>query len=545
VTAPNPGTPGQLGAIVYGPFASLGHTYFKDFGPRVGFAYAPEALFGRIRNIVVRGGYSIYYAPLTYSDFGGTFTSGASATPDFKSADNFSPQQSPDLGFPAYTPPSNANDPTLFNGGSPNYVAPQYGKPGMVQNWNLELQKQLAQDLILSVGYVGMHSTRLRSSLAEVNNLNPRYYDLNGTVPVSAVCPQGGTYGPTVLLATYNSCQGAAALANLGVTVPSWMPTLWGSGLQVGQVLKPFPQFNTIGTDGGLENLGQSTYNALLVKLERRFRNGLNLMASYTFSKTLTDADSNYPLFTAFNSGVWAQDSFNLRNNKAVSYQDVPHALVLSYVYELPFGPGKRFINKGGAVGKVIGGWQVSGIQRYQSGAPTVFNCYSATPIPYNSGNICFDRTPGQSFLAPGSSSFNVGNAVLALHAPGSTVSFSCAETVQPTNGYFNCGAFTDPNSVSNIAQRGYAFGNIARTIGNIRSPAYLNEDFSVIKRTTLYESHAIIFRADLLNAFNRHTFAALDGNWSDATFGIPGAGGSGMIVNYPKTVQLSLRYEF
>ena len=73
LTTANPGTPGQPGAYVYGPYASLGNTYFKNFSPRVGFAYSPEALFGRVHNLVVRGGYSIYYAPLTYSDFGLVF----------------------------------------------------------------------------------------------------------------------------------------------------------------------------------------------------------------------------------------------------------------------------------------------------------------------------------------------------------------------------------------------------------------------------------------------------------------------------------------
>ena len=143
----------------------------------------------------------------------------------------------------------------------------------------------------------------------------------------------------------------------------------------LGKFCVPIPQFQSISTDGGLENLGQSTYNAGLVSLERRFRNGLNLMASYTFSKTLTDADSNYPLFTAFNSGVWAQDSFNLKNNKAVSYQDIPQIFVLSYVYELPVGPNKKFLDKKGVVGKIVGGWQISGVQRYQSGSPISFTC--------------------------------------------------------------------------------------------------------------------------------------------------------------------------
>jgi hypothetical protein len=551
LTTANPGAGNTPGAMTYGIFAPLGQTYFKDFGPRIGFAYAPETLFGHLRNTVIRGGYTIYYAPLVYSDFGGSFSNGATASPNFIAADNFTPQQSPDAGFPSYPAPSNVHDPTLFNGSSPNYVAPQYGKPGMVQNWSLEIQHQLAQDLILSVGYVGTHSTRLRSSLAQLNNLNPRYYDLNGNAPA---CGTGATYGPNVLLLPYNSCQGSAAISDLGMTVPSWLPPLYGGSPTVAQVLLPYPQFQSIGTDGGLENLGQSTYEAAMAKLERRFRNGLNLMASYTFSKTLTDADSTYPLFTSFNSNVWAQDSFNLKEDKAVSYQDIPQTFVLSYVYELPIGPSKKFINQGGVIGKIVGGWQISGVQRYQSGSPISFSCGSGdTGIPGNSGNICLERVPGQNWLAPTASSFNGPTEYLLLQKaeaanPTGNYGFGCTGgQVLPPGAvpYFNCAAFEDPNSAANVAQRGYSFGSIPRTVGNIRSALYHNEDFSITKNTKIFESHVIQFRADLLNAFNRHTFANPDSGWNDTTFGIPGGGGSGMIVNAPKTVQFSLRYQF
>jgi hypothetical protein len=550
LSAPNPGTPGQLGALVYGPFATLGNSYFKNFGPRVGFAYAPDALFGHVHNIVVRGGYTIYYAPLVYSDFGGSYTSGTTATPNFQAVDNFTPQQSPDAGFPTYAPPSNNHDPALQNGQTPNYVAPQYGKPGMVQNWNLEIQHQLAQDLILSVGYIGLHSTRLRSSLAQIDNLTPNFYNLSGASPA---CGSGATtYGPSVLTQPYNSCQGQAALANLGATVPSWFSTVYSGGATVAQVLRPYPQYNGISTDGGLENLGQSTYNAVMAKLERRFRNGLNLMASYTFSKTLTDADSTYPLFTSFNSGVWAQDSFNLKNNKAVSYQDIPQIFVLSYLYELPVGPNKKFVNKGGVVGKILGGWQVGGVQRYQSGSPVSFACGSGdTGIPGNSGNICFDRVSGQSFLAPTSGSFNGPDAYIALLTaqkanPKGNFGYGIGQTLPPgAVAYFNTAGFADPNSAANLALRGYAFGNIPRTVGNIRSASYFNEDFSIIKRIPIYESHQIVFKIEFLNAFNRHTFAVPDSGPADSAFGIPGGGGSGMVVNAPKSMQLQLRYQF
>jgi len=314
LAAPNPGTPGTLGAMIYGRNATGAKTYYKDFGPRIGFAYSPAKLFRLLNHSVLRGGYSIYYAALSYSDFGNNLTSGTSARPDFVSQNKFTPVQSPDKGFPSFTPPSNNQDPTLNNGGFPDYVAPGYGRPGMVQNWSLEVQHQLATDLILSVGYVGSHSTRLHSNLAQINSIDPKYYSLGFKLNDTVTSPAG-----------------QATLSSLGVTVPSWFIPMYGPNVQVGQLLRPHPQFQSIGTNCCLENLGQSTYNALQAKLERRFRNGLNLLASYTYSRTLTDADSSFPIFTGFNSGVFgAQNPFNLKGEKAVSFQDIPHTFVLS-----------------------------------------------------------------------------------------------------------------------------------------------------------------------------------------------------------------------
>src|SRR5713101_6566243 len=80
------------------------------------------------------------------------------------------------------------------------------------------------------------------------------------------------------------------------------------------------------------------------------------------------------------------------------------------------------------------------------------------------------------------------------------------------TNNYFNCAAFFDQNADSLIAQRGYTFGNLPLTLGNARSEHYFSEDFSIIKRTAISETHSLIFKADIPNAFNRHIFGTLDG---------------------------------
>lgn len=524
LTAQNPGTPGTLGAMIYGSKASGAKTYYRDFGPRVGFAYAPETFLKFLRNTVLRGGYSIYYAALSYSDFGNNLTSGTSARPDFVSPDKFTSVQSLDQGFPSFTLPSNNNSPTLNNGGFPDFVAPEYGRPAMVQNWSLEIQHQLATDLILSVGYVGSHSTRLHSNLAQINSINPKFYSLG-----------------TKLNDSVDSVSGKATLASLGVTVPSWFDPLYAASGNntVGQLLRPFPQFQSIGTNCCLENLGQSTFNALQMKLERRFRNGLNLLASYTFSKTLTDADSSFPIFTGFNSNVFgAQNPYNLKGEKSVSYQDIPHTFVLSYLYELPAGPGKKHFSHGVA-SKVLGGWQVGAVHRYQSGSPVVINEFANSPN-FTGGNFRFSVLPGVPLISPNASSFQIlngGNSGCSQNADGTWHSNS-------TNNFFNCAAFLQPNADSLVAQRGYAFGNLPVTLSNIRSPGYINEDFSIIKRTAITEGQNFTFKVDIPNAFNRHVFGAVDGNIFSNTFGVPGGGGHS-VLNGPRQIQITLRYEF
>lgn len=528
-TAPNSGnaavpiSPSIPGALIFGNPAIAANTYHKDFAPRLGFAYAPDNLFGRFGKTVVRGGYGIFYAGLTYGDFGQSLIDGDKASGDFKATDNYTPGVLISSGIPAIPPPPN-RDPAQLNGqgggsfGGITYVAPNYGRPGMVQNWSLELERELAPDLILSVGYVGTHATRLRSSVAEINNLNPQFFTLGNA-----------------LSQNINS----STAASLGISPPfSGFTALYGPG-SIAQALRPFPQYQSINTDCCLENLGQSTYNALLTKVERRFHNGLNLLASYTFSKTLTDADSALPIFASFSSGV--QNSYNLKQEKSYSIQDIPHTFVLSYIYELPFGKGKKLLSHGGAVDKVVGGWQIGGVQRYQSGQPTIFGCQGGL-IPGYDGCIRYDYVAGQPFLSPNASSFNMGAAINkggtgCIPDPSRPGFFVAAGS----NTYFNCGAFFDQNFAPKNGQSGpYLFGSMPRITAAIRSQAYFNEDFSLIKRTSIFESHMLILKVELPNAFNRHTFSRPDTGITDNTFGA-----SSNTINPQRTLQLSLRYEF
>jgi hypothetical protein len=308
-------------------------------------------------------------------------------------------------------------------------------------------------------------------------------------------------------------------IAQAGTAVPyPGYPT----NVKVAQSLVPFPQYFGFNTDGTLENWGQSSYNALEASLRRRFHNGLNLMASYTWSKTLTDADAALPFFATLHGGGSAQNPFDKKGEKAISNQDTPQMLVLSYIYDLPVGKGKKVLNKAGAVNKVVGGWQIGGIQRYQSGQPISFGC--ATGVPAFSGCIRFNRVQGQSLWSSQwlSGSFN------------------------PTaNSMFNSAAFSDPNAQCNTPAgcAAYSFGNMPRTTGEVRMYKYLSEDFSLIKRTPITERLNLVLNATAIDAFNRHIFnRPFDLNPLDPAFGHLDPNNT---ILGPRVLQLQLKVEF
>ncbi len=506
LTAPNPAAGGRPGALVFagkGPGRNgivdetWANTWHKDFAPRIGIAYAPAKFNNKL---AIRAGYAIYYGAVTYADFGSDLQVGFQALPSFSSVNGFTPAFNIASGFPAYTPPPNLNPAqSNFTGNPANaYVDPSYGRPAMVNNWSMDIQGQLATDLILDVGYVGQHSTHLRSNIDPINNLNPAYFHLG-----------------TLLTAPLSSPQAVAA--GIGQPYPGF-----GTGRQVAEALLPYPQFFALNTDCCLENLGQSSFDALEVSLQRRFHAGLNLMASYTWSKTITDADSTLPFFANLAGGGAIQNPFNLSQEKSVSNQDVPQNFVLSYIYELPVGKGKKWLNKGGFSNVVLGGWSISGIQTYHSGQPEAFCC--ATGIPWFDGAIRYNYVWGAQIY---SQAYLNGN-----WNPVTTPIFSKA-------------AFVDPNSPASIAAVGYQLGDMSRTLGTVRSFFFKSEDFNIMKRTHLSERTDILFQMSWLDAFNRHIFDShvnIDLNPNDTNFGILNPGAT---IMGPRRIQLQLKLEF
>ena len=513
---------GLPGALVFGTNCHCNtrwaDTYFKDFAPRIGFAFAPTSFQGRM---VVRGGFSTLYGPLQYNDFGGSTLAGYSANPNFGS-DTFNPAFVIDSGFPAYAPPPNL-DPGQFDNGNAaranfvggEYIAKNYGRPAMINQWNIQVQQELAKDLIFTVGYIGSVGQNLRSGLQNINNM-----------PMS-------NFSRGDQLTGYN-------LAANGVAKP-----YAAFNGQVQQALRPFPQYGFIATDCCLQNVGHSSYNALISTLERRFRNGFNLQASYTWSKDITDADSSLPGITGGVNQI--QNPFNLHQEKSLSIQDIPQTLVVSYIYELPFGKGRAFLNQNSFVNEIIGGWSVGGIQRYQSGEPISFGC--ADGIPGWDNCISFTRIPGSSLAShvKNIDPFNqqkILNAGGTVFGPNPAVDSIFNGLRRPDNAPYNNlqphPALYSQNESFYRQGGAYSFGNVPRVTGEVRNFKYNDEDFSFIKNSPIYESLNFQFKVEMFNAFNRHIFATPNTQPYANNFGVPNS-----TISNPRSIQLTAKFLF
>jgi hypothetical protein len=531
LTAPDSAAGGLPGALVFatnctGCNKAWADTWRKDIAPRLGFAYVLPNTHDKV---VLRGGAALIYAPLQYADFGGSMAQGFTQNKGVGSlytgpgtAAGYTPAFQLDSGYGLWTPSYFApnTDPTQDQCASSNcfyavgsgVIQPKMGRPGETAQWQLQVQDELAQDLILTIGYSALSGQNLKSNfITNVNNIDPKYFSMGDHLTnQNEWIPLGGS--------------------SLGVNAP-WS----GFAGPVGQALRPFPQYDYIADDCCLENMGHSSYESMVASLNRHFRQGFNLQVSYTWSKNETDADSaigNY-------AGRAQSQRSDLHGEKAVSVQNVPQQISVSYLYQLPFGKGRSYLNNNALLDRVIGGWEIGGIHRYQTGAPIQFGC--ATGIPYYQN--CIRYTLGAA--ANGNIS-NVASAAFKKHKNGPNFfnqeswfnpafrpagQASAADPgVSLANAYLvdqnaegpsqfgggswlrqwspSCYAGTcsfDPYYFSGDSPLVAGGKAIPRVTGGITGPLWLSEDLSIVKDIPLYEKVKFQFKAELINAFNRH----------------------------------------
>lgn len=513
---PEFGVPGALvfGTSCTGCNTEWANTYYKDIAPRIGFAWSPGWLNNKT---VLRGGAGILYGPLQYDDFGGSMNAGYKSNPVFPSKNGFDPSFQIDSGYPAFPSPPNL-DPGTYNGtylpGS--YIEKSAGKPAEVYNYDLNLQQQLATDLIMSVGFVGSEAQNLQANNQNINNMPLQDLSLGDELSAPLL---GNTYG-------------------VATPFPGYFG-LWGNGVQIQQALRPFPQYDFIDSGCCLQATGHSSYDALLVSLTRQFHDGLSLQLSYTWQKNLNDTDSALPNTNPGQPQV--QNPADLHQEKAISVQDLPNMFVASFLYEFPFGHSKPWLNRG-PLTYIVGGWKLGGILRYQDGEPVTFCC--ASGIPGWEQSIYYTLIPGTSIKSPIYQSgwkkidpFNTANG----SDPGVNSFFNGTKD-NPAPAYTSGSAtpaFIDRNLEKYRAGGPFVLGDVPRVTG-IRMTPWYNEDFSLLKDTPIHEALFFEIKAEILSAFNRHIFGTPDTNPNDFGFGIPT-----YQSNSPRAIQITGRLRF
>jgi hypothetical protein len=384
----------------------------NNIAPRLGFAWRP---FGSDRT-VLRGGAGLFYGNPDDQGYSNTAVLGFSTEVQRVSPDQ---NQTPALllrnGFTGIQAPGPADRTDAFGINSPvNFYQRERATPYSIQ-YNFGVQHEVRSTLI-STQYIANLGRKLTAGNLEMNQVHPSRVGGAGSI----------------------------------------------------QSRRPFPHFTSVQLVS--PNLGHSSYHAGLLRVEKRYNKGLQFLFNYTWSKFLDNVDALGDF--GGTPGAGYQDYYNRRLDKALSSNDVAHNASLSFIYDLPFGPGRTWLGAG-ALSQILGGWQLSTLATVQSGPP-----YGV--VTQQNTCECFSAGPQRA------------NILRNPELP------SGERTVER---WFDTSAFAQPAR--------FAFGDAARSVGH--APGLVNFDVGIMKNFTFAEHFRLQFRGELFNAFNR------------ANFGIPG----------------------
>jgi Carboxypeptidase regulatory-like domain len=462
---PNPGADGRLGALDfagYGPGRQNTHTlapnWYGGIGPRLGFAYALNT------KTTLRGAATRSYGPVI-NPLGSThYTGFVQQITATDTSTGLNPLFTLQGGAPYWAPVPNI-DPSVANGNTnvPYYNGKTATRGSGELTYAFNVQRQLGASMVAEVGYLGVLASDIQSSLLAYDQIP--YLNLPANLnPFTAA-------GRTLLNSQITSPAAVAA----GITPPfAAFTTVFGTGATVAQALRPYPQYARVDTiSGGGDRLGHSTYHSMEVKLNKRYSAGLTLQASYVLSKAITDSDN-------YSGSPTSMDAYNLRLEKSIAGFDQTHNVKLSYVYDLPFGKGKKYLGSNGVASAVLGGWRLAGIQQYSSGTPVSVGTTISFPIFNGTNRATVPTYDGWRASTKGS---NFDPNVDSFLQP---VSFFGP---QPTTG----------------------FGNETRFNPKLRYFPNFNENLSLARSINLKgEQKRLDFRWETFNLLNRTQFGPL-----------------------------------
>ncbi len=474
---------------------------YTDFEPRFGFAYSPH-LFGLNTSdqhtLVIRGGYGISHVPLTGNnrlpnpDFGATVTPSTSATGSIGTLNLGNPIRLSDN--PPYVQPQ-TNLATALGADSNGLVYKNaLGIPGVVvgsqrmktpsvQNWNLTFSYELTHNTVLEVAYAGSKGTNLFLPFV---NINPRPSSFVDAIEGANLINGSSTITSD---STIPDPLGRKDLAGNVISIP------------VGSLGSQYLGVNHLYTfyNAGVNSMREAGW----VSINRRVGRGLSFTANYTFSKSIDEASDASPdknvLTTGVTQGGTTTFGAPLGLDRSLSSFDVPHAASATYVYDLPFGKGRRFPgNLWAPLDTIFGGWATSGVFRLQSGYPFFPTISDTNRL---SGDLTHTVRPDIVSGVP---------LVNPLYSPNCKASTLCEPYVNPA-------AFVRPEKGS--------LGDAPRTL-NVRGPiqSYFDASFQKSFPFPFFkgESRRIQFRVDLNNAFNHPNFRITSGNLSTDFMALP-----------------------
>ncbi|MBZ5561444.1 MAG: TonB-dependent receptor [Acidobacteriia bacterium] len=465
-------------------------TYHKDFGPRIGLAYRLK------HDLVFRAGYGLFYNPTQW----GTTGAGPTGNEGFQAVTNWLTTKDGD----GVTPWGRLSDP--FPGGPIIPMGSVQGNltnlglsiteplrnsniPPYTQTWSAGFQYEFPGNWMIDANYLGTKGTHLYYHSAGTMQYFGKWIENEANDP--ALREALGTYVP-------NPYYGVISSPGCGMCGPK---------ISASHLLLPYPQFSGLSQPN--PPWANSIYHAFQLRIEKRMSNGLAMLFTYTNSKSLDDASVSTSTEWLGGFGKM-RDPNNLKLERSLSEWDIPQVLQIGYLYQLPFGRGKRWgANWNPVLDAFLGGWQTNGIWRFDNGQPISIGL---------SGGVAPDTYSGGS--------------------PNQTGKL----LINPSQNWFSMGYFANANDVLSVPPN-WTIGNASRMQPNVRLPGTQNAALSLFKEISLAkmrEGSRLEFRVESFNALNHPQFGKIA-----TTFNQGGFGNVQSQVNTPREVQLALKLYF
>jgi hypothetical protein len=492
----DPTTGGQIpltGDVALVNSSQYGSRYQMDIhhdliAPRVGLS------FRAFPGTVVRSGYGLFYLPAGISFLSAPANSTLNTVitnPVFSSGSV--PVAILNNPFPnGIAEPGGHSQPFLNSlyGRSVNVVIPNHPYP-YDQQWNVAVQQQFGKAASMEIAYAGGDGVHLPNSVQL--NVLPQSI-------LTQAAAQSATGSPVTISQTVNN-----PFANL-ITADT-------AATNYGALLLTFPQY--LGVTNTQSQLYHSSYHSLQSKFEEHFIHGGNLLVSYTWSKLIsnTDTQSTYLESTGYdNNGGLIQNSRNPRGERSLSAGNIPQRLVISYNFDLPFGKNRIFLTQLGPTGDhIVSGWGFNGITQFQSGFPlTIIQAATPTALqPYNFSAV-------RPNVVTGCNKELSGSAFQRVNA----------------GSWFNKACFSSTAA--------FTLGDQPRVDPTLKQQGFKNFDVALFKNTAVNDRVSVEFRTEAFNLFNTTRFSAPNVSFGSAAFGTVTKQG-----NDPRVIQFGLRIRF